>query len=93
MKALAILLADTTHMGDWGAGWWIAMMLMMIVFWALVILGAVGLVRSFAGGHHTIHRRDPAEVLDHRLASGEISVEEYRERRELLKERGDSGEA
>jgi uncharacterized membrane protein len=32
-------------------------------------------------------------VLDHRLASGEISPEEYRERRELMKAGGGSGEA
>lgn len=93
MTALTILLADTDHMGDWGAGWWIAMVLMMIVFWALVIAGAVWLVRSLAGGHHAIHRRDPLEVLDHRLAGGEISIEEYRERRELLGKGGGSGEA
>ncbi|MGN6257158.1 MAG: SHOCT domain-containing protein [Solirubrobacterales bacterium] len=94
MTALAILLADwNNHMGELGAGWWIAMVLMMIVFWALVIVGAVWLVRSLAGGHHTIRHRDPAEVLDHRLASGEISVEEYRERRDLLGKGGGLGEA
>ncbi len=93
MGALTILLADTDHMGDWGAGWWIVMALMMVVFWALIILGAVWLVRSLAGGHHTIRHRDPLEVLDHRLASGEISAEEYRERRELLEKGGGSGEA
>jgi putative membrane protein len=90
---MTILLADTGHMGDWGAGWWILMVLMMVVFWALVIFGAVWLVRSLADGRHTIHHRDPVEVLDHRLASGEISVEEYRERRELLGKGGGSGEA
>lgn len=71
-------------MDGWGAGWWMVMVLMMVVFWALVILGVVWLVRSLAGGHHTIHHRDPAEVLDHRLASGEISPEEYRRLRETL---------
>jgi len=88
MTTLAILLAETdwdNHMGDWGAGWWIVMVLMMVVFWGLVIFAVVWLVRALAGGHHTIHRRDPVEVLDHRLASGEISVEEYRERREQLR--------
>lgn len=96
MITLTILLADgdwDNHMGDWGAGWWVAMVLMMVVFWGLVIFGVVWLVRSLGGGHHTIRHRDPAEVLDHRLASGEISVEEYRERRALLKEGGGSGEA
>lgn len=84
MAALTILLADTDHMGDWGAGWWIVMVLMMVVFWALIILGAVWLVRSLADGNHTIRHRDPLEVLEQRLASGEITPEEYRERRDLL---------
>lgn len=95
MAALTILLAQTdwdNHMGDWDAGWWIAMVLMMMVFWGLVIFGVAWLVRSLAGGQHAIHRRDPVEVLDHRLASGEISVEEYRERRELLDRESRSGE-
>ncbi len=39
----AILLADGFDMhGDYGAGWWIAMMLGMLVFWGLVI-GAIDL--------------------------------------------------
>lgn len=90
---LTILLADNgwdNHMGDWGAGWWIVMVLMMVVFWGLVILGVVWLVRSLAGGQHAIHRRDPVEVLDHRLASGEISVEEYRERLGVLRKENGS---
>lgn len=96
MIALAIVLADSgwnDHMGDWGAGWWIVMMLMMVVFWALVIVGVVWLVRSLLAGRHPIDSRDPVEVLDHRLAGGEISVEEYRERRRLLGKGGGSGEA
>jgi putative membrane protein len=93
MSALTIVLADTDHMGDWGAGWWIAMALMMVVFWGLVIVGLVWLVRSLVPGRHSIHDRDPREVLDHRLAIGEISVEEYRERRDLLSKGGGSDEA
>lgn len=95
MNALALLFADSGwdhHMDDWGAGWWIAMAVMMIVFWALVIVGAVWLVRSLATGRER-GGGDPLAVLDHRLAKGEISVEEYRERRELLSEGGDSGES
>lgn len=95
MTTLTTLLAETSwdnHMGDWDAGWWIAMVLMMIVFWGLLILGAVWLIGSLAGGDRAIHRRDPVEVLDHRLARGEISADEYRELRKLLREKGDSKE-
>lgn len=96
MIALALLLADSgwdNHMGDWGAGWWIVMMLMMVVFWTLVIVGVVWLVRSLTTGHHRGHGGDSLAVLDHRLASGEISVEEYRQRRELLAKGRGSGES
>jgi putative membrane protein len=82
----ALLFADMgwgNHMGDWGAGWWILMAVLMVAFWALVIVGAVWLVRSLwsPAGRPP---KSAIEVLDHRLASGEISPEEYRQRRELL---------
>jgi putative membrane protein len=82
------LLADSdfnSHMGDWGAGWWILMAAMMVVFWGLVILGVVWVIRSLGPGQHHEHPGgSPLELLDRRLASGEISPKEYRERRELL---------
>lgn len=90
MKAsLAILvpLADNDfgHMGDWGAGWWILMMLGMVIFWGLVILGIVWVVRELAGRHeHGPASLSPLDVLDRRLAEGEISPEEYEERRRIL---------
>ena len=83
-----MLVADSgfgDHMDNWGAGWWILMMVMMVVFWGLLILGVVWLVRSLGPGHHHPHPGGSAlELLDRRLASGEISPKEYRERRELL---------
>ena len=86
------LLADSgfgDHMDNWGAGWWILMMVMMVVFWGLVILGVVWLVRSLGPGHHHHHGASAIEVLDSRLAHGEISPDEYRERRSVLE--GDQG--
>lgn len=96
MAIAALLIADSNfdnHMGDWGAGWWILMALMMVVFWGLVIVGAVWLVRSLVGERHGHHRGSALEVLDHRLATGEISTEEYRERRSVIQgnEKGGSG--
>lgn len=87
MTALTILLADSAwehHMGDWGTGWLVVMVLAMVVFWGLVLAAVVWLARSYTSGQRDSHPRDPSEVLDHRLASGQISTEEYRERRELL---------
>ena len=97
MTAAALYLAETdwnNHMGDWGAGWWIVMAVMMVLFWGLVIVGIVWLVRYLADrdrGHG--HGREPSalEVLDRRLALGEVSVEEYEERRRTLAQQGREG--
>jgi len=74
------------HDGDIGAGWMIVMMLGMVLFWGLVIVGLIWLVRELAGrgGGGLKLRQDPLELLDRRFAEGTISPEDYRERREIL---------
>jgi putative membrane protein len=87
MIAAVTLLADSgfdSHMGDWGAGWWILMAAMMVVFWGLVILGIVWVIRSLGPGRPHQHAATALDLLDQRLASGEITPKEYRERRDLL---------
>jgi len=66
-------------------GWWILMTVGMALFWGLVILGLVWLVRELAGRGGRLSR-DPEtlELLDRRLADGTISPEDYRERRAIL---------
>ena len=70
---------DWGHMRDWGAGSWLA----MIAFWALVIVLLVWVVRELAApraeGPPSV-----TDLLERRLAAGEISVEEYRGRRAAL---------
>lgn len=86
----ALYLAETGwngHMDDWGPGWWIVMGLMMIVFWGLIVAGIAWLVRYLAQGGHQ-REAGAVELLDRRLALGEISVEEYGERRRALGENG-----
>jgi putative membrane protein len=56
----------------------------MLVFWGLVILGIVLLVRALGGGSDAGDRKDPLRLLQRRLAEGDISVEEYERRRALL---------
>jgi putative membrane protein len=73
------------HM-DWDDGWWLVMMIGMVIFWALVVLGIVWLVREMSG-HRGLggHREsDPLELLDRRLAEGTVSPDDYRERRAIL---------
>lgn len=84
---LALLLADTwdMHDNDIGTGWMIVMMLGMVIFWGLVILGVIWLVREYG---HPARRSggpdDPLTILERRFANGEISAKEYEERRRLL---------
>ena len=82
--AAAFVFADTWDMHDWGAGWWVVMMLGMLLFWAVVIVGIVWVVRELSGGRGASNRENPIEVLEHRLAEGEISVEEFERRRKVL---------
>lgn len=77
--------------GSWGAGGWLAMSLMMLLFWGLLALLAIWLVRTLrdrpprAGGDEPrspIARAD--EVLAERFARGEIDADEYTRRRQVL---------
>lgn len=82
------------HMGLDG-GWWIVMVVVMILFWGLVLVGIAWLVRELGGSREQSHRSMPPaaepgaealRILDTRLAAGEISTSEYRERRAALRE-------
>jgi putative membrane protein len=96
MVASSILLPladnDFGHMGDWGAGWWILMMVGMVLFWGLVIVGIVWVVRELGGRRdHAEASASPLDLLDRRLAEGGISPEEYEERRRILSREPRSG--
>lgn len=76
------VLADVGNMHDGlGGGWWVV--LGMVLFWAAVI-AIVSFARGASGKQTTSDHRPAREVLDQRLAEGEISVEEYERRRALL---------
>jgi putative membrane protein len=70
--------------GDYGAGWMVVMMIGMVIFWGAIILAVVWLIRG--GTDHSTHKQEetPLDVLDRRFAEGQMSVEEYRERRAEL---------
>ncbi len=72
---------------SWGAGQWVAMSMMMVVFWGLIVVAVVSLVRWNRGeAHASVARRenDAMRILDERFARGEIDADEYAHRRELL---------
>ena len=75
--------------GHMNGGWWILMGIGMLLFWVLIILAIVWLVRSLiagrpAGRSPSPGERTPLEILDRRLAEGSISLQEYEERRRVL---------
>jgi putative membrane protein len=86
MILTALLFADGFDMhGDFGSGWWIAMVLAMVVFWALIFVGIVWVVRELLQGRAAHGAPEtPAALLDRRFASGEISADEYRQRKAVL---------
>ncbi len=74
-------------MMGWGHGWgWLGVLLMVIV-WALVILGIVALIRWLwmAGPRRTGgHGESPLDILKTRYARGEINKEEFEQKKKDL---------
>jgi putative membrane protein len=77
---------DFDHMD--GDGWGALMIVGMIAFWITVLVLVVWLVRGGAGQAGTRRANEPTalEILDRRFAEGSISGDEYRERRDTLRE-------
>ena len=77
---------------NWGWGGWIFMGLTMVIFWGLIVFGAIALFRYLGRGpEHGLPRHDGADqalrILDERLARGEIDPDEYTKRRDILRSR------
>jgi len=76
--------------GDFGMGFgggWI----FMILFWGLIILGVVYLVKILLGGPTNQKKRNESaqEVLEKRFARGEISKEEFEDAMMVLRKNTD----
>ena len=72
-------------MGGYGWGWF--MPIIMIVFWGLVIWGIVALVRGVSSPGNTgsyTSAESALEILKRRYARGEITKQEYEERKKDL---------
>ncbi len=81
-------LADAWGMhGDIGAGWWIVMVVAMVLFWGVVIVVGARLLRGAFDGWQRPRNESALEILERRFAEGAVSVEDYRERREVLVKR------
>ena len=66
-----------------GMGWggWLLMTLVMVIFWALVVVAVVAL---FRGAEPRKDHRTADQLLDERFARGEIDAVEYQTRRDTL---------
>lgn len=82
----------TDHdMGGWG---YAGMMTAMVLFWVLVIVGIIALIRYTAGNPRTTSvpqmpnysdYESPEQMLAARFARGEIDETEYRHRLDVLR--------
>ncbi len=65
-----------------GGGW-----IFMILFWGLIILGVVYLIKILLGGASTEGKKSESaqEVLEKRFARGEISKEEFEDAMAVLR--------
>ena len=72
--------------GGWGAGsmmGWIGGGIMMIVFWVFLISIIIWIVRE-TRGTHVHHGSEAVNILKERYAKGEISKEEFNEKKKDL---------
>jgi putative membrane protein len=71
------------HMSGWGGGWmWLWGSIMMLT-WVVIIAAAVWLVtRAMRSG---TSRSRAEQLLDERLARGDLTTEQYRELKEELR--------
>jgi putative membrane protein len=65
-------------MGWWGGGFgW----LFMILWWALVIVGLVALIKWLLGSSTAASPRTPLDILKERYARGEIGREDFEQKK------------
>lgn len=80
---IATALEMVGHGAGWGpAGWWPIFPLFWVLLWGAVIFALFRFRRGYGA-----HPGRAEDVLAERYARGEITVEEYRERLDVLKEK------
>ncbi len=69
-----------------GTGGWVAMIVMMVLFWGLVIFAGMMIFRGTDRdrGRSEVQGRGALAILDERFARGEVDRDEYEERKAVL---------
>jgi len=88
----AVLLQDRPYEWGWGmhpmwwmgGAWGIGMMFMMLIFWAVIIVGLVLAVRWLLSEGKQGRNDSALEILRQRYARGEINKEEFETKRKDL---------
>ncbi|MFP4186388.1 MAG: SHOCT domain-containing protein [Thermoplasmata archaeon] len=80
---------DTHHpMEDWsmmGGAWWIWLILVIAVILVIGVLIALLLNGSSNGSNRSSTNKSAEQILDERYARGEITEEEYREKKKEMR--------
>ena len=71
----------------WGSGMWGWGLLWMLLFWGLLVTGIVWLVRAATDQSPRDAGGEARRILDERFARGDISPDDYAERRRALDRR------
>ena len=76
-----------------GTGWagWLVMVVAMVAFWGLVIFAVIAIFRGIGKTNEPAKwrpRRDPMQILDERFARGELDLDEYHARQDVLRSTG-----
>ena len=86
--ASPFILADTWWDSGWGLVWGLA----MAAFWIAVIVLIVVLLRAVARRSEGAGGRSALELLEERCARGEVTRDEFLDRRAVLTDKGDAGQ-
>ena len=78
------------HYQGLGGGSWALMIIGMLIFWAILVIGLLSLIRLNRSGHHIEASSNANSVaisiLRERFARGELTEEDYTHRLAILKD-------
>lgn len=83
-----LILAESWWDGGWGIVWGLA----MAAFWIAVIVVIVVMLRAVARRPDAVSRGSALELLEERYARGEVTRDEFLDRRAVLTDNGTQGQ-